>query len=72
MNGNELFNIWKGDFTSFTAITFGKAREATKTLRDFLCANSVYIKKLRRIITDELFEMLQRREPEIWPVNEKD
>ena len=72
MNGDELFNMWKGDFISFTAITFGKAREATKILRDFLCVNGVYIKKTRRIIADKLFEMLQRKEPEIWPINEKD
>ena len=65
MNGNKLFNMWKGDFTSFTAIIFGKAREATKTLQDFLHANGVYIKKSRHIITDKLFEMLQRKEPEI-------
>ena len=72
MNGNELFNIQKGDFTSFTAIIFGKTREITKTLRDFLHVNGIYIKKSRHIIADELFEMLQRKEPEIQPINEKD
>jgi hypothetical protein len=72
MNGNELFDIWKGDFISFTAITFGKTREAMKMLQDFLCVNGVYIKKSRCLITDELFESLQRKEPEILPVNEKD
>jgi hypothetical protein len=72
MNGNELFDMWKVDFTSFTAITFGKTREATKILQDFLRANGVYIKKSRRIIADELFETLQRKEPELWPINEKD
>jgi hypothetical protein len=64
--------MWKGDFISFTAITFGKMREATKILRDFLRVNGVYIKKSRHLIADELFESLQRKEPEIWPVNEKD
>ena len=58
MNGDELFDMWKGDFTSFTAITFGKVREATKTLRDFLHANGIYIKKSRCIITDKLFKTL--------------
>jgi hypothetical protein len=69
---HELFDMWKGDFISFTAITFGKTREATKILRDFLRANGVYIKKTRRLIANELFESLLRKEPEIWPVNEKD
>jgi hypothetical protein len=72
MNDDELFDMWKGDFTSFTAIAFGKTREATKILRDFLRANGVYIKKSRCLIADKLFETLQRKEPEIWPINEKD
>ena len=58
MNSNKLCNIWKGDFTSFIAITFDKARKVTKILQDFLYANGVYIKKTRHIIVDKLFEML--------------
>jgi hypothetical protein len=60
------------EIISFTAITFSKTREATKILQDFLRANGVYIKKTRRFIADKLFESLQRKEPEIWPINEKD
>jgi len=72
MNGDELFDMWKGDFVSFTTTTFSKTKEATKALRDFLRANGVYIKKSRRLIAEELFDTLQKHEPEIWPVNEKD
>jgi hypothetical protein len=72
MNGNKLFKMWKEDFTNFTTVIFDKAREATKTLQDFLHANGVYIPKSRRLVASELFRMLQRYEPEIWPINEKD
>jgi hypothetical protein len=72
MNGDELFDMWKGDFASFTTVTFGKAREVTKILRDFLRANGVYIKKSGCLIADELYKMLRRKYPETWPINEKD
>lgn len=72
MNNNELFKMWKKDFINFTTIIFDKAREATKTLRDFLRVNGVYIPKSRRLVASELFRMLQRYKPEIWPINEKD
>jgi hypothetical protein len=58
MNGNELFKMWKEDFTNFITVIFNKAREAMKTLQDFLYANGVYIPKSRCLITSELFRML--------------
>jgi hypothetical protein len=72
MNGNKLFKMWKEDFTNFTTVIFDKAREATKTLQDFLRVNGVYIPKLRCLIVSELFRMLQRYKPKIWLINKKD
>jgi hypothetical protein len=72
MNGNKLFKMWKEDFINFTTVIFDKAREAIKTLQDFLRVNGVYIPKLRCLITSKLFRMLQRYKPKIWLINEKD
>jgi hypothetical protein len=72
ISGDDLFDMWKGDFVGFITTTFSKTKEATKALRDFLRANGVYIKKSRRLIAEELFDTLQRHEPEIWPANDKD
>ena len=71
VTGDDLFDMWKGDFASFTTVTFGKAREVTKILRDFLRANGVYIKKSGCLITDKLYKILWRKYLEIWPINKK-
>ena len=43
ITGSDLFDMWKEDFAGFTNTTFGKHREATKALRDFLQTNGVYV-----------------------------
>ena len=43
ITGSDLFDMWKEDFASFTSTIFGKHREATKALRDFLRTNSIYV-----------------------------
>ncbi len=61
LSGTELYNEWKSDFINFTTATFNKDRDATRSLRDYLRQNGVYIPKSRRPISRELINTLNEQ-----------
>jgi hypothetical protein len=70
LSGTELYNEWKADFINFTTATFNKDRDATRTLRDCLRKNGVYVPKSRRPIGRELENTLIEQGE--WPEQDKE
>jgi hypothetical protein len=70
LSGTELYNEWKADFINFTTATFNKDRDATRTLRNYLRKNGVYVPKSRRPIRRELENTLIEQGE--WPEQDKE
>src|ERR1700685_3553069 len=68
----DLWAAFVEDFIDFTETHFQLAnKDCVRNLRDFLCANGVYVHRQARVsMAKELFKVLQEDNPHEWTDDE--